>query len=95
MQSFIAKHSDHEEQVIWDGNFLIIIKKLPSPAKVDVEYKLAKNKARNKGAKIKHLFEKKTIIEEIKHKPVRKILRKRKVMRLPIKLEEEENGQDR
>ena len=89
MQSFLAKYSDHEEQVISNGNFLIIIKKLPYPAKVDVEYKLAKSKAKNKGAKIKYLFEKKTIIQKIIHKPLRKILRKTRIMRIPVRWDEE------
>ncbi len=88
MQSFLAKHSDYEEQVISDDNFLIIIKKLPYPAKVDIEYKLAKSKAKNKGAKVKHLFEKETIIEKIIHKPLRKILRKTRIMRLPVRWKE-------
>jgi len=88
MQSFLAKHSDYEEQVISDGNFLITIRKLPYPAKVDVEYKLAKSKAKNKGAKIKHLFGKEAIIEKIIHKPLRKILRKRKIMGIPVRWDE-------
>lgn len=84
MQSFLAKHSDCEEQVISDGNFLIIIRKHPYPAKVDVEYKLAKSRAKNKGAKIKHLFEKRTIVKEIKHKITRKFFKRIKIMGLPF-----------
>lgn len=88
MQSFIAKFQDYEEQVIANGNFLITIKKLPYPAKVNVEYILAKSKARNKGAKIKHIEKDESIVEEVAHKPLKKMLRKRKVMGLPVRLEE-------
>ena len=91
MQSFLAKYSDHEEQVISDGNFLIIIKKLPYPAKVDIEYRLAKSKARNKGAKIEHLFEKRAIVKEIKHKITRKFFKRIKIMGLPFYLSKKDN----
>ena len=91
MESFLAKYSDYEEQVIANDNFLIIIKKLPYPSKVNIEYKLAKSRARNKGAKIKHLFEKKTIIGEIKHKITRKFFKRIKIMGLPFYLSKKEN----
>jgi hypothetical protein len=90
MQSFLAKHEDYEEQVISDGNFFIIIKKLPYPAKANIEYKLAKSKARNKGAKVTTLGEKKIILKQIRHRPLKEIIRKRKVMGLPVRLDEEE-----
>jgi len=85
MQSFLAKHEDCQEQVIQDDNFLITIRKLPYPAKADIEYKLAKSRAKNKGAKIRHLFGKGTIIREIEHKMTRKFFKRIKIMGLPFR----------
>ena len=90
MQSFLAKHSDYEEQVIADDNFLIIIRKLPYPGKVNIEYKLAKSKAKNKGAKIEHLFEKRAIVNKIKHKITRKFFKRIKIMGLPFRFNKNE-----
>lgn len=86
MQSFLAKHSEYEEQVIQDDNFLITIRKLPYPAKAEIKYKLklAKSRAKNKGAKIKHLSGKGTIIREIKHKITRKFFKRIKIVGLPF-----------
>jgi hypothetical protein len=89
MESFVAEYEEYSEQVISDGNFFITIKKLPYPAKVGIEYKLAKSKARNKGAKVTTLGEKKIILKEIRHRPLKEIIRKRKVMGLPVRLDEE------
>jgi len=84
MQSFLAKHSDCEEQVIQDGKFVIIIREFSCEAEANNEYKLAKSRARNKGAKIRHLFGKRTIIQEIKHRITRKFFKRIKIIGLPF-----------
>ena len=92
MQSFLAKYPDkHEKQVILDGNFLIIIEKFLSAKEVSDGYKLAKSEAKEKKAEIKHLFEKRTIVNKIKHKITRKYFRRIRVMGLPFYLSKKDN----
>lgn len=91
MQSFIAKYSEFEEQVISDGPYFIIIRKLPTAIKTHRQYREAKTKAARKGAEIIHIEEDKSIVEEIRHKPTKEVLRKRKVMGLPIRFNNNSN----
>lgn len=80
MQSFTAKYSDGiEEQVISDGKFLITIRHLPTETRANIEYKLAKSHARNKGAKITYLPGEEATVREVKHKPTKKLLREREI----------------
>jgi len=89
MQSFLAKHSDYEEQVIQDSKFVIIIREFDSVAEANNEYKNVKDEVRKIAEKIKHLkpMREKTIIKQIKHGPLKELIRKRKIMGLPVRWE--------
>lgn len=86
MQSFLAKHSDCQEQVIQDGKFVIIVREFGSVAEANNEYKNVKNEVRKIAEKIKHLelVKEKTIIKQVRHKPLREFIRKKKIMGLPF-----------
>lgn len=93
MQSFLAKHEDCREQVIQDGKFVIIIRELGCEAEANNEYKDVKNEARRVAKKIEHLkVKEKTITKQIRHKPLRRILSKRRILGLPVRWDEEDNS---
>ena len=93
MQSFLAKYSEFEEQVIVDGPYLIIIRKLPTAIRTNREYKEAKLKAARKGGKIEHAFGKEQVVRQTKHKPMKKLLEEREIKimgrKIKVRLDEE------
>jgi len=94
MQSFLAKHSDCQEQVIQDGRFVIIVREFGCVAEANNEYKNVKNEVRKgeeKKPDIKHLkpMKEKTIVKQIRHRPLRELIRKRKILGLPVRLDED------
>ena len=89
MQSFLAKHSDCEEQVIQDSKFIIIIREFDSVAEANNEYKTVKNEARKIAEKIKHLTKEKTMVKQIRHRPLKELIRKRKILGLPLRWNKE------
>lgn len=92
MQSFLAKHEDCREQVIQDGKFVIIVREFGCEAEANNEYKNVKNDVRKIAKKIEHLkpMREKTIIKQVKHGPLRRLLSRRRILGLPIKFESEE-----
>ncbi len=89
MQSFLAKHSDCQEQVIQDGKFVIIIREFGCEAEANNEYKNVKNEVKKIALKIKHETKEKTMVKQIRHKPLKELIRKRKIMGLPVRWDEE------
>jgi len=91
MQSFLAKHSDCQEQVIQDGRFVIIVREFGCEAEANNEYKNVKNDVRKIASKIKHLkpMKEKTIVKQIRHKPLRRFLSRKRIMGLPVRWDEE------
>jgi len=89
LQSFLAKHSDCEEQVIQDSKFIIIIREFDSVAEANNEYKTVKNEARKIAEKIKHLTKEKTMVKQIRHRPLKELIRKRKILGLPLRWNKE------
>ncbi len=88
MQSFLAKHSDCQEQVIQDSRFVIIIREFGSVAEANNEYKNVKNETKKIAEKIKHLAKEKTMVKQIKHRILRRFLSKKPIMRIPLRWEE-------
>jgi len=89
MQSFLAKHSDCQEQVIQDSKFVIIIREFGSVAEASNEYKNVKNEVKKIALKIKHETKEKTMIKEIRHRPLKELIRKRKILGLPVRWDED------
>ncbi len=89
MQSFLAKHSDCGEQVIQNSKFIIIIREFGSVAEANNEYKNVLNEARKIAEKIKHLTKEKTMIKEIRHKPLKELIRKKRILGLPVRWNKE------
>ena len=84
MQSFLAKHSDCREQVIQDSKFIIIIREFGSVAEANNEYKNVKNETKKVAEKIKYLTKEKTMVKQIRHRPLKELIKKRKIMGLPF-----------
>lgn len=89
MQSFLAKHSDCREQVIQDSKFVIIIREFGSVAEANNEYKNVKDEVRKIAEKIKHLTKEKTMVKQIRHRPLKELIKKRKIMGLPVRWDED------
>jgi len=89
MQSFLAKHSDCQEQVIQDSKFVIIIREFGCEAESNNEYKNVKNEVKKIALKIKHETKEKTMIKQIRHKPLRRLLGRKRIMGLPVRWDEE------
>lgn len=87
MQSFLAKHEDCQEQVIQDGKFVIIIREFGCVVEANNEYKNVKNETKKIAEKIKHLTKEKTMIKKIRHRPLKELIRKRKILGLPVRWE--------
>ncbi len=84
MQSFLAKHSDCQEQGIQDGRFVIIVREFNCEAEANNEYKNVKNEVKKIAEKIKHLTKEKTMVKQIRHRPLKELIKKRKIMGLPF-----------
>lgn len=88
MQSFLAKHEDCQEQVIQDGRFVIVVREFDCEGEANNEYKDVKNEVKKIALKIKHETKEKTMVKEIRHRPLKELIRKKKMMGLPVRWEE-------
>lgn len=87
MQSFLAKHSDCREQVIQDSRYVIIVREFSCEAEANNEYKNVLNDVRKIAKKIEHLspLKEKTIIKQVRHKSLRRLLSRKRIMRIPVR----------